>query len=149
LTKYGLTKPNRLDLSRFKKRKDIPEEIRQEMGEILTPGYPVAKGIVQMAHDIEMAKFFNGIADTEEWAWTRKLPKEYYDEVKKDLIAARKANAADEVPLEEVVALVQKEHPEALIDIRVGDHIAIDDGLGLAQRRVDIAQDHHFGQIIG
>ena len=38
---------------------------------------------------------------------------------------------------------------EALIDIRVGDHIAIDDGLGLAQRRVDIAQDHHFGQIIG
>lgn len=118
LTKYGLTKPNRLDLSRFKKRKDIPKEVREEMGEILTPGYPIAKGITQMAHDIEMSKFFNGIADTEEWAWTRSLPKEYYDEVKADLLAAKKANAADEVPLEEIVALVQKEHPEALIDIR-------------------------------
>lgn len=118
LTKYGLTKPNRLDLSRFKKRKDIPKEIREEMGEILTPGYPVAKGITQMTHDIELAKFFNGIADTEEWSWTRKLPKEYFDEVRADLLAAKKANSADEVPLEEIVALVQKAHPEALIDIR-------------------------------
>lgn len=68
LTRYNLTKPNRLDLSRFKKRKDIPKEIREKMGEILTPGYPVAKGIMQLTHDIEMARFFNGIATNKEWA---------------------------------------------------------------------------------
>jgi len=71
LTKFNLTKPNRLDLSRFKKRKDIPKEIREQMGEILTPGYPVAKGITQLTHDIEMARWFNGIAANPEWA----LPK--------------------------------------------------------------------------
>jgi len=68
LTKYNLTKPNRLDLSRFKQRKDIPKEIRKEMGEILTPGYPIAKGISQLTHDISTARFFNGIASNPEWA---------------------------------------------------------------------------------
>lgn len=69
LTRFGLSKPNRLDLSRFQKRKDIPKEIRTEMGEILTPGYPVAKGITQLTHDIEMGKFFRGIAERPEWSW--------------------------------------------------------------------------------
>lgn len=68
LTRYGVTKPNRLDLTRFKRRKDIPKEIREQMGEILTPGYPVAKGITQLTHDIEMARWFNGIAKNPEWA---------------------------------------------------------------------------------
>jgi hypothetical protein len=67
LTRFGL-KPKRLDLSRFKKRKDIPKEIRQEMGEILTPGYPVAKGVAQLTHDIELSRYFNGIAANEQWA---------------------------------------------------------------------------------
>jgi hypothetical protein len=70
LKRFGLGKPNRLDLSRFKRRKDIPKEIRQEMGEILTPGYPVAKGVAQLTHDIEMSRFFNGIAANEKWAAT-------------------------------------------------------------------------------
>jgi len=69
LTQYRLKKPTRLDLQRFKRRKDIPKAIRQEMGEILTPGYPVAKGITQLTHDVEMMKFFRGIADNPEWAW--------------------------------------------------------------------------------
>jgi hypothetical protein len=68
LGKYGLTKPNRLDLSRFKKRKDIPKKIREEMGEILTPGYPIAKGIMQMSHDIATARWFNRIAANPNWA---------------------------------------------------------------------------------
>ena len=71
LTKFGLKKAERLDLSRFKQRKDIPKEIRQEMGEIMTPGYPIAKGIVQLTHDIETAKWFKGISQNPEWA----LPK--------------------------------------------------------------------------
>ena len=151
LTKYGLTKPNRLDLSRFKQRKDIPEEIRREMGEILTPGYPIAKGIVQMTHDIELARFFNGIADTAEWSWTRKLPKEYFDEVKADLIAAKKANAADEVPLEEIVALVQKEHPEALIDIREDamgrQRVVIENGLPIPEGFKQLPKNPRLGRL--
>lgn len=74
LNQLGLAKPNRLDLSRFKTRKEIPKEIRQEMGEILTPGYPVAKGISQLVHDIEQAKFFSGIAKNPDWA----IPKSAY-----------------------------------------------------------------------
>ena len=68
LDRFNVAKPNRMDLSRFKKRKDIPLEVREQMGEILTPGYPIAKGVVQLTHDIEMAKFFKGIAETPEWA---------------------------------------------------------------------------------
>jgi len=71
LTKFGLKKAERLDLSRFRQRKDIPPEIRKEMGEIMTPGYPVAKGIAQLTHDIETAKWFKGISQNSEWA----LPK--------------------------------------------------------------------------
>jgi len=71
LSQWGLKKPNRLDLSRFKQRKDIPKEIRQEMGEILTPGYPVAKGIAQLTHDIELGRWFDSISKNPEWS----LPK--------------------------------------------------------------------------
>jgi hypothetical protein len=68
LKQFKLPKPMRLDMSRFSKKGDIPEAIRKEMGEILTPGYPVAKGIVQLTHDISMARFFNGIATNSDWA---------------------------------------------------------------------------------
>ncbi|MCK5604796.1 hypothetical protein KAR91_23100, partial [Candidatus Pacearchaeota archaeon] len=72
LTRFSLKKPVRLDLSRFKMRKDIPKAIREEMGEILTPGYPIAKGITQLTHDIEMARFFKGISTNNEWALLKK-----------------------------------------------------------------------------
>lgn len=55
-------KPQRADLSRFMKREDIPEEIRKSMGEILTAGYPVGKGLAQMRQSVEMTKFFNEVA---------------------------------------------------------------------------------------
>lgn len=71
LTKFNFKKPTRLDLSRFKMRKDIPKEIRVQMGEILTPGYPIAKGITQLTHDIEMARFFKGIGSNKDWALTK------------------------------------------------------------------------------
>lgn len=67
LSKYNITKPDRLDLSRFKNRKDIPKEIREQMGEILTPGYPVAKGITQLTHDISLARLFNDISKNPQW----------------------------------------------------------------------------------
>jgi hypothetical protein len=60
-------KPTRLEMSRFKKRKDIPEHVRMLMGEILEPGYPVAKGLSQLRHDVETMKLFNFVADNPEW----------------------------------------------------------------------------------
>lgn len=68
LQRFGIKKPNQLEMSRFKKRKDIPKEVRKELGEILTPGYPVAKGIIQLTHDIELANHFNFIAKNPKWA---------------------------------------------------------------------------------
>jgi hypothetical protein len=65
---FGVTKPNRMDMSRFMKRGDIPKELREEWGEIMTPGYPVAKAIAQITHDIEMAKMAKGIALNPDWA---------------------------------------------------------------------------------
>ena len=54
-------KPLRIDLSRFKQRKDIPEDIREAMGEILEAGYPTAKALVQLKSAVENAKFFREI----------------------------------------------------------------------------------------
>ncbi len=68
IIKFGKSKTGRIDTERFKKRKDIPKEIREEMGEILTPGFPIAKGITQLTHSIELSKFFNGVASNRDWA---------------------------------------------------------------------------------
>ena len=54
-------KPLRIDLSRFKKRKDISEDVREAMGEILEAGYPTAKALVQLKSAVENAKFFKQI----------------------------------------------------------------------------------------
>lgn len=68
IQRFGEKKPTRLDLTRFKQRKDIPEHIRMLMGEILEPAYPVAKGIAQIAHDVGNVRLFNKVADNPEWA---------------------------------------------------------------------------------
>lgn len=68
LQQYGETKPTRLDLSRFKERKDIPEHIRMLMGEIEEPGLPVAKGIAQLSHDVAYARLFNQVVDHPKWS---------------------------------------------------------------------------------
>ena len=65
---FGERKPTRLELSRFKQRKDIPEHIRMMMGEILEPGLPVAKGIAQIGHDVANMRLFNTVADNPLWA---------------------------------------------------------------------------------
>ena len=60
------SKPLKIDVSRFKKRTDIPEDVREAMGEILEAGYPTAKGLVQLNQAIERAKFFKEVAG--KWA---------------------------------------------------------------------------------
>ena len=59
-------KPQRIDISRFKKRTDIPDDVREAMGEILEAGYPTAKALVQLHSAIERTKFFNEVAS--KWA---------------------------------------------------------------------------------
>ena len=59
-------KPLRIDVSRFKKRTDIPEDVREAMGEIMEAGYPTAKSLVQLNQAIERAKFFREVGS--KWA---------------------------------------------------------------------------------
>lgn len=64
------TKPVRADLARFKGRKDIPEDVRESMGEILEAGYPLAKSLAQLNQAVERAKFFGEVAGkwgADEW----------------------------------------------------------------------------------
>lgn len=107
LTKFNVAKPNRLDLSRFKQRKDIPKEIREQMGEILTPGYPIAKGVAQLTHDIEVAKWFKGISQNKQWA-IAKGDKSPAPEGWKKLPSEKKLGALSESYV----------HPEAFGDIQ-------------------------------
>lgn len=55
-------KPARIDISRFMKRDDIPQEVREAMGEILEAGYPTAKSLIQLSVANEKARFFNEVA---------------------------------------------------------------------------------------
>src|SRR3990167_1400644 len=59
-------KPTRINLSRFKKRTDIPEDVREAMGEILEAGYPTAKSLVHLNQAVERARFFGEVAS--KWA---------------------------------------------------------------------------------
>lgn len=60
-------KPIRIDLSRFKKRMDIPEDVRRAMGEITEAGYPTARGVGQLVQAITRAKLFRIISENSEW----------------------------------------------------------------------------------
>lgn len=68
LAKYGYYKPTRLDLTSAMHRKDIPYEIRKEMGEILTAAYPAAKGIMLEGKDISFGRFFEVISENPDWS---------------------------------------------------------------------------------
>lgn len=50
-----------------KARKEIPLEVRKEMGEILEPSYPVTKRLIQEAQDIETSKLFKFAAERGDW----------------------------------------------------------------------------------
>lgn len=57
----GTNKPLRANLNRFKRREDIPEEIREGMGEVLEAGYPTTKGLLQLNQAVEKAKMFRQV----------------------------------------------------------------------------------------
>lgn len=61
-TMFG-AKPQRIDVSPFMKRDDIPEDVREAMGEIMEAGYPTAKGLVQLKTAIEKSKFFKAVSE--------------------------------------------------------------------------------------
>jgi len=64
LAPFAKAKPKRIDITRFMKRKDIPDVIRESLGEILEAGYPTAKSLVQLTTAVEQAKLFNRVAKT-------------------------------------------------------------------------------------
>jgi len=45
------------------KRRNLPFEVRKELGEITTAQYPVVKRLIQQAADIETAKLFRSVAE--------------------------------------------------------------------------------------
>lgn len=49
------------DSDRFRKAKDLPEDVREAYGEILEAGYPTAKGLVELSRVVENAKFFKQV----------------------------------------------------------------------------------------
>lgn len=51
-----------LDSSIFKKRKDIPEEVREQLGQIFDAGYLLPETAIKMTRTVENAKLFNEVA---------------------------------------------------------------------------------------
>jgi hypothetical protein len=54
-------KPQRANLNRFLKREDISKDVREAMGEIMTSGYPTAKGLAQLRQANELTEFFGKV----------------------------------------------------------------------------------------
>jgi len=72
-------KPVRIDLSRFKRRMDIPEDVRKAMGEITEAGYPTARGVAQLAQAVVRAKLFRKVTENSEWV--SKVAKEGFEKL--------------------------------------------------------------------
>jgi hypothetical protein len=133
LTTFNLKKPSRLDLGRFKMRKDIPKEIRKAMGEILTPGYPIAKGIGQLTHDISMSRHFNGIAANPDWAWSKAVDPAISKQVRKYINERKKFIKKGQLDYESVVKSAQ----EKFKDINI---TAFTDEAGKRQLKIENAK---------
>ncbi len=74
---WGWSK-SRIKAHYAKQRKDIPEEVRKFMGEIKEPAFPVTKGLMQQAHDIELGKLYKYVDEQPGWAskvWEKGLSK--------------------------------------------------------------------------
>lgn len=68
LSRYGIIKPTKLDLTSAIHRKDIPLDVRVKMGEVLTAAYPTAKSIVLEGKDISIGRFFEAISENAVWS---------------------------------------------------------------------------------
>ena len=74
--KFPVTGAPKVRVPYAKARKKIPIEARKELGEILEPGYPVTKRLIQESMDIETAKLFKFAAERGDWvddAWREGL----------------------------------------------------------------------------
>lgn len=65
--RYGYYRPTRLDLTSALHRKDIPFEVRKQMGEVLQASYPVSKGIVLEGKDVSLGNFFKSVSEHPDW----------------------------------------------------------------------------------
>jgi hypothetical protein len=65
---FSVYSKHRIRAQYAKQRQKIPFEVRQRMGEIKTPAYPVQKRLIQESADIETAKLFRQAAARPDWA---------------------------------------------------------------------------------
>ncbi|MBV6341082.1 hypothetical protein [Candidatus Magnetobacterium casense] len=72
LSKWGFFKPFRFRGKRtyLKAREDIPEEVRKNMGEIMTAAYPVQRRLGQLSYDTSVFNLFDDVAQNPEWSTT-------------------------------------------------------------------------------
>ena len=61
--KYLSSNKATIDRQRLMQRKDIPDEVRKTLGEIMTPAYPAAKGVAQVSDMIAKSKFLRWVND--------------------------------------------------------------------------------------
>lgn len=59
---FAQPKQNRLNLSQYKKREDIPLEVREAMGQIKEPAYGAATAAFNEQSNIEKLKFYKSVA---------------------------------------------------------------------------------------
>lgn len=58
----GTKKPMRMNVDRLKHRQDIPQDVREALGEIMEAGYPTSKGLMQLNQAVEKGKMFRQVA---------------------------------------------------------------------------------------
>lgn len=63
LVKFLSTNKGSVIRDRLMKRKDIPDDVRTAMGEILNPAYPAAKAVAQMSDMVAKSKLFRFVND--------------------------------------------------------------------------------------
>jgi len=101
-------KPLRIDVSRFKKRTDIPEDVREAMGEILEAGYPTAKSLVQLNQAIERAKFFGEVAGK----WSKDIIEEGFSKLPDVKTLGKLAGKAVPTPIfDDIQELIRVKSP--------------------------------------
>jgi hypothetical protein len=66
---YGISKQA---MNRFLKRKDLPQDVLEAMGEITTAGYPTAKALVQLNEIVGKGKMYQAIGDQAHLAFKSK-----------------------------------------------------------------------------
>jgi len=72
ISKWGFFKPLRFKGKRtyLQPREDLPDEVRKNLGEIVTASYPVQKRLQQLSRDTALLNFFDDVSRNPAWSTT-------------------------------------------------------------------------------